>query len=259
MPRVGRKASSLVVVLLFFTLAVVTAVGVPAAAQDATLEKGAAASRVLTIGAIEEGGICPGGITPPCWDTLTLVARPGETLSVVADLRSSDVTHNIQILDGTGPDAKPLAGVAYSPLNTKGDATVQGANLLHNATFTVPSEFSGSLGFICQVHKASMKGKIVTPVAAGAAAGGEPVHHLGVHFLAYWVGVIAFAILFLVYGITFFLFKYNETPATTDHWDRAGAAPPAEGKKMVGGSATLLAIVIGVAALAAIIYVARMG
>ncbi len=57
-----------------------------------------------------------------------------------------------------------------------------------------------------------------------------PITKVGVHYLAYWVGVIAFAVLFVVYGGSFFLFKHGETTATTDHRDRpdGGISGPQE-------------------------------
>jgi heme/copper-type cytochrome/quinol oxidase subunit 2 len=60
-----------------------------------------------------------------------------------------------------------------------------------------------------------------TPEKSLGAGGETAVPKLGVHFLAYWVGVIAFAVLFIIYGLAFFLFKYNESSHTTDHKDRA--------------------------------------
>lgn len=55
----------------------------------------------------------------------------------------------------------------------------------------------------------------------GAPDEGVEINEIGVHYLAYWVGVISFAVLFVMYGLTFFLFKFNESGHTTDHKDRA--------------------------------------
>lgn len=251
----GRKASSVVLFGLLLAASLVAALGTGLAQAD----KGSPLSRVVTVGVIDEGA-CPAGITAPCWDTLTIAARPGENLTLVADLRTSEGSHNIQIRDGTGNDAKPLEGVAYVTAATNGLSTLATAGQIHFANLTLPADFKGPLGFVCTVHATSMKGRIVLPAeAAAGGAGGEPVHHLGVHFLAYWVGLIAFALLFVIYGVTFFLFKYNETTATTDQWDRTGAGAPETARRMSGGNATLLAVVIAAVVLGAIVYLARMG
>lgn len=205
--------------------------GVPA---DAPAPAEGKITRVLTFGAIEAPGPCPGGAPAPCYDVLTLVANPGDTVVLHGNWPNEAAAHNIHITEGVEGNLKsgpPSSG-------------------LHTLAFTMPE--SGKVKFICDAHSATMVVDVVTPEAAASAGGHESVPTLGVHFLAYWVGVIAFAILFVVYGLTFFLFKYNETRATTDHWDRS--ENPGESKRLAA-IAPLLAIVIAVAAIAAIVYV----
>jgi hypothetical protein len=114
----------------------------------------------------------------------------------------------------------------------------------------MPAE--GIVKVVCDLH-ASMSLSIVHPADVSAGGSEVSIPGLGVHFLAYWVGVIAFMILFLVYGATFFLFKYNETSATTDHWDRSDTTASRPG---LSRSANLLALVIAVVAVAAIVWFA---
>jgi hypothetical protein len=71
------------------------------------------------------------------------------------------------------------------------------------------------------------------------------------------VGLIAFMILFVVYGATFFLFKYNETPETTDHWERAGEGAPDSPRRFSPGTASILAILFAAIAVAIILFLAR--
>lgn len=265
MPRAGRTATTLLAASLLVVMGLLAAFA-PVGAQGNETATGGGATpggdaggngtagegggdqggapaegaieRVLTIGVIDTG--CPDG-ADPCWDTNLLVGRPGERIVLVADLRNSDVMHNLHV---------------SAPVNQQ---TPSSTNELHRVTFTFPEEIPATgLEYVCDVHPTTMVGVLATPAMAAtlASAGhGEEVPEMGVHFLAYWVGVIAFAVLFVVYGITFFLFKYNETSATTDHWDRSGAA--GEGKRVRGGVAGLLAVVIAVAAMGAIIYLAR--
>lgn len=235
-------------------MALVTAVAGPVAAQEGEAEvpEGAPPTRVVTIGVIEATDNCLGG-PGPCWDTPTAVYRAGESYSLVADLRSSANFHNLEI-------TTEGLEVTYEPAAASGDTTQAAGNAMHWANFTIPADFNGEIEYVCAVHPTTMIGSLVTPeVFIASGGGGEPIHHLGVHFLAYWVGLIAFALLFIVYGITFFLFKYNETTATTDQWDRTGAGAPEAKNTMTSGNATLLAIVLAGVALAAIVYVARMG
>lgn len=277
MPRVERKASSLVLFGLLFAMAFASALG-SVTAQDGTDGAGATndsdttngtdgtggdagagadpgtGTRILTIGA--DNAACDAG---GClWDTPRLVYVPGTTVILRADLAGA-MPHNLKIaLDDA--DVEPPFEVTYEPAAASGDISQTAAGTVVTATFTVPEDFDGEIGYYCTLHQPTMTGFMMTP-ADFRASGGEPeaIHHLGVHFLAYWVGLIAFAVLFVVYGITFFLFKYNETSATTDQWDRTGAGAPEVKNKMSSGSATLIAILIGIVALAAIIWLARMG
>ena len=192
--------------------------------------------RTLTLGVIEADceGIATGA---PCWDASVLVAQPGDTVTLRADLRWSQNPHNIHVTQGV-PEA-PKTDLAPAAL--------------HEVTFTMPA--SGEVTFVCDAHP-TMTARVLAPAAAAAAGGGADhgVPGLGVNFLAYWVGIIAFALLFIVYGLTFFLFKYNETPATTDQWDRSDA--PA-GRRFGAGAASLLALVFSAVVIGAVIYLAR--
>ncbi|HUR69846.1 MAG TPA: hypothetical protein VM370_11430 [Candidatus Thermoplasmatota archaeon] len=256
-PRPGRHVVLLlgIAVLLTFSLAL------PAGAQDANATPGATnetptdapasggaggdlgvpadapapadkkITRVLTFGVLDEG--CPAGVTAPCFDVATLVANPGDVVVLHGNFVNSDTPHNVHVTEPAGPKSQ-LVG-----------------NAVHTVSFIMPE--SGGVTFICDAHKDSMIAKVVTPAAAASSGGHASVATLGVHFLAYWVGVIAFAILFIVYGLTFFIFKYNETPATTDHHDRVEGVPES---RRLAAVAPLLAVVLAIAAIAAVIFVA---
>jgi hypothetical protein len=196
--------------------------------------------RVLTFSSVEEGA-CADGAPAPCWDVSTFAANPGDTVVLVANLLPRNGFHNLHANEGE-------ALVAADP----GPKTAQGPNLFHKVALKMPAD--GQITFICDVHPTNMIGHVLTPAALAAQGGGHAsVPTLGVHFLAYWVGVIAFALLFIFYGVTFFLFKYNETPTTTDHWDRGEAGAS---NKRLAPYASLLAVVIAMAVIAAVIFVA---
>lgn len=266
LPRVLRQASPLLLVAGVVALLAFSAMSAPALAQGGaggndtgngtgndTAGDGSGGdagalpplgagktSRTITIGSASGSSPICGGASE-CWDTEIVFAKPGERVTLIADLRDDDGTHNLHV------DEQPP---------TESDSAT-----IHVVTFDVPAEFDEPIHYICDIHPTTMQGEIVPYEeyqAALAGGGGHiDVPHLGVNFLAYWVGLIAFALLFIVYGITFFLFKYNETPATTDHWDRTGAGAPDARRRMGGGSAMLVAIVLAVVVLAAIIWLAR--
>lgn len=226
-PGSGRNVAILLGIALAFTLALAAPAG--AQLESPTLAEGSF-ERHISVKSQEEG--CPGNLNP-CWDISTFTVLPGDTLVIHADMTSG--THDLTFEE---------------PISV---GTPKGASGIHDLRITVPDEVpEAGLTFICSVHANEMVAHLKTEANLGGAAH-ESVPALGVHFLAYWVGIIAFAILFVVYGMTFFLFKYNETSATTDHWDRA--ENPGESKRLAA-VAPLLAVVIAVAAIAAIIYVA---
>lgn len=251
MPRAGRKATFALAVLLVCVMGFLVVWGAPAGAQDANATTGGGATpdatggesppRTLVVRALDEGCSATGS---PCWDLSTLVALPGDNVRVLADFTNSAQPHNFAIRE---------------PINLQTPERGAAAGGVHELTFTLPEEMTQPIEFVCTVHETSMFGAIYTPAqVAAAGAHGEEVHHLGVHFLAYWVGVIAFAILFVVYGITFFLFKYNETSATTDHWDRAGSEAPSKGRR-AAVNVLVLALLIGAVAAAAMIILSLRG
>ncbi len=96
-----------------------------------------------------------------------------------------------------------------------------GAGEAYDLTVTFPSEFAGSIVYICSVpgHRS---GGMEGTLHVGAAAGGEEeITELGVDYLAYWVGIASFVIIFIVLFGTFFYFRYGESKEVTDH--RTGA------------------------------------
>lgn len=204
-------------------------------AQDSAQPPSTAIDRTETIGVIDVG--CPGG-KDPCWDTPLLVANPGDRVTLVANLVLSGTPHNLRV-KGITPEKNSTVAVGA----------------VHFVNFTMPD--SGTISFVCDVHP-SMSGKIVSSATFASTSVTETsVPELGVHFLSYWVGLIAFMLLFVVYGATFFLFKYNETPETTDHWERAGEGAPDSARRFSPGMASILAILLSAVLIAAVVYLAR--
>jgi len=215
-------------------MAVVSAMA-PAFAQEAA---GSAPTRVVSLNAVEDNAKCPKG-AGPCWDLQTIVANGGDKVEMIIVLGGAQ-PHDFHVTVG-GQELK----VPNAPASS-------GTYFLN---FTLPATIpKDGIPFFCNVHKATMNGKIKAQSDLGAVEAAA-VPEVGVHFLAYWVGVIAFMLLFLVYGLTFFLFKYNETPATTDHWDRAGEG--AENPRMRGGRASLVALGLALLIVIAVVAAAR--
>jgi plastocyanin len=241
-------------VMLLLVSALLMAAASPASAQDANATANTTATptpaasgtgipadapgpaakhitRILTIGVLDAD--CPAGAPSPCFDVTKLAANPGDSVVLRGDFTNSDTPHNLDAKIGlTTPVKSKLA-----------------PNAVHTISFLMPD---GKVTVVCDAH-ATMTLSFVHPADAASAGGEVAIPGLGVHFLAYWVGVIAFMLLFVVYGATFFLFKYNETNATTDHWDRAD---PSASRPGLSRTANLLALVIAVVAVAAIVYFA---
>lgn len=198
------------------------------------------ATRVFRVKALEAG--CPDG-APQCWDMPVFPVLPGDKLEIVADFEGSAQPHDFTLALPSGEIRIPERSIAGG---------------VHRRVVDIPADLNPSNGrieFFCSVHKTTMFGFLGTPAALSAGQHVEEIPHLGVHFLAYWVGLIAFAVLFVVYGITFFLFKYGETNATTDHWDRTGA-DAGRGKRALV-NAFVLALAIAILVGAAVVYLTQ--
>lgn len=142
-----------------------------------------------------------------------------------------------------------------------------GAGESYNLTVTIPADTQTSLTYICSVsghQDLGMEGSLT--IGAASAGGGETeIVDFGVHYLAYWVGIVSFVILFIVLVATFFLFRYGESGHVTDH--RAGgpetvtvAAGAAEGEPqeivepILPSPGSVAAVLALLAALGAVFY-----
>lgn len=83
---------------------------------------------------------------------------------------------------------------------------------------TIPPDTEGSVEFICTVPgHAGMGMQGVLQIGGAAGEEEEDITDFGVHYLAYWVGIIALVVMLLVIVGTFFLFRYGETRHAVDH------------------------------------------
>jgi plastocyanin len=221
--------------------------GGTATAGNATGSSAGAGSPPGGAGSPSAGGSAAAGVTvdfyefekPPSFviepSGVTLI--PGENVTVVVH-NIGQIQHNFYVGDG-GSVAK------IDPLIDPGkSATV---------TFQVPA--TGVTVYYCNVvghREAGMQGNITLKGAAvpGAAASAAEqvagISKLGVNYYAYWVGVIAFIVLFAVLAVTFFVLRYGESGHWTDWRDRP-ARKPAEGeaaKRPIGTWIVLLLVVI---------------
>lgn len=104
-----------------------------------------------------------------------------------------------------------------------------------------------------------LKGKVPETSVGGAGAKEVALHKLGIHSLAYWIGVVSFAVLFIIYGATFFLFKYGESSATTDHHDRPGAVEDFTGAPILKSKLMLMLLVAAMAIILVIVLLYQRG
>ncbi len=87
----------------------------------------------------------------------------------------------------------------------------------YNLTVTFGPDFSGSVTYICSVGGHADLGMEGTLNVGVSAADEEEITDFGVDYLAYWIGIASFVILFIVLFATFFYFRYGETKQAVDH------------------------------------------
>lgn len=174
---------------------------------------------------------------------------------------------NLQVTEGelAVPEGKDDVQI----LNGEASHTLKGNKQRSwNVTWKPPAEAGPDAAFTLTVNSVDGNGAPAPPDqwgravlvsmgaqrlgAAGPAAGEKPegvkeIRALGVSFLAYWVGVISFIVLFVVLAATFFLLRYGESRHWTDQRDRPakekGEAPKATGTWIVLGIVLVVFVV----------------
>ncbi|MHB8585907.1 MAG: hypothetical protein ACYDDF_08760 [Thermoplasmatota archaeon] len=166
-----------------------------------------------------------------------LIFPAGAKVQLVYNSTGTGLPHDVQLFKSDG-----TTGLG---IGTK-KAINPGTGNFATPVFTIPSD---GLTYICSVHGAAMTGHIVAGafVEGGGSGGPVTITSQGIHVLAYWIGVISFAVLFLMYGVSFFLFKHGETPHTTDHKDR----PDYEERRTIMGMPEYVFVVLAILILAA--------
>lgn len=180
---------------------------------------------------------------PNSWSVKEITARAGSRVTLVYNHMNSQQPHNLHV---------------YEPDLGATRCCLQGEDAFSAEVITITIPASGEVKYKCDVHPEMVGvikvGETFAVAGAGGAPSGEAGGHtgivaLGVDYLAYWVAVIAFAVLFIIYGLTFFLFKHGESNATTDHMDRPGAAVGGDADNRVRGwllvGVTILIVVGG--------------
>lgn len=199
----------------------------------------------------------------------TVTVGPNTNLTFhVTNLQPTD--HDFALLD-TGPfevadeeDLREGEGGQGEVIKTP----VLGAGESYNLTVTIPADTQASVTYICSVsghQDLGMEGTLQIGAASAGGGGETEIVDFGVHYLAYWVGIVSFVILFIVLVATFFLFRYGESGHVTDH--RAGgpetvtvAAGAAEGEPqeivepILPSPGSVAAVLALLAALGAVFY-----
>jgi plastocyanin len=175
----------------------------------------------------------PGSITVPA----------GTKLQLIYNSSGATLPHDVQVYKSDASTKLTQNGVA---VGTKTFINPKSGNYA-TPVFAVPSD---GLVVICSVHGTAMEAKILVgsspPSLGGGGAATQSIVDYGVHFYAYWVGVISFAVLFILYGASFFLFKHGETPFTTDQKDR----PDYEERRTIMGLPEYVFVILAIIVLA---------
>lgn len=184
------------------------------------------------------------------WAVTKLTIPEGSQVQLVYNSSKSVLPHDIQVCKaGTGGAACATATPPTLLAATTAKGIASDSPAAATGPFAMPKE--GAV-WVCSVHP-EMLGTMTAGAFTGTGAvAEESINHAGVHYLAYWIGVISFALLFVVYGATFFLFKHGETPETTDQKDRPGF----EDKRTIAGVSEYVWVVVGltVVALGVVIF-----
>lgn len=181
------------------------------------------------------------------------------------------VTFHVVNLQATGHDFTFVTNNLFSfnesdlrPREDSGQEAVKTpllqAGESYNLTITTNDGASGTVTYVCSVsgHQGlGMEGTLTIGAVGGGGAEEGGITSFGVHYLAYWVGMLSFVIIFVVLFATFFYFRYGETKRAVDHRTGgpktvtvAAGSAEGEGRKMVEpilpsprSVATILAII----------------
>jgi plastocyanin len=100
-------------------------------------------------------------------------------------------------------------------------------NMQSGQTYQVKFTEPGVYDYYCTIHSTGrgkgMWGRVIVVdemLALAGGPGGENPEHIGVRWLAHWVGIISFLAVFATLLIYYFVLKYGETVHATDHRDR---------------------------------------
>lgn len=100
-------------------------------------------------------------------------------------------------------------------------------NMQSGQTYQLKFNETGVYDYYCTLHSTGrgngMWGRIIVVdemLAVAGAHGEENPEHIGVRWLAHWVGIISFLAVFATLIIYYFVLKYGETVHATDHRDR---------------------------------------
>lgn len=196
-------------VLLLFTL---PSVGIVAAQEEGIVPADQPAE--ITINVYLGGGEDdPFDIQP---DEITVPANANVTIEVT---NLQDTDHDFGFLandlfefeeEDVRPGEDGQGDLVKTPLLGGGET--------YTLNITTLPDAEGTVDFICTVPghaNMGMQGSL--HIGAAAADEEEDITDFGVHYLAYWVGIVSLVVMVLVIVGTFFLFRYGETPQAADH------------------------------------------
>lgn len=177
------------------------------------------------------------------WSPAALTIPAGSKVEMVYNSSKAGLLHDLQVCTMAVAPASCKTGATGFLAGTKTGINPDSPPE-RTGTFVLPTD---GAHYICSIHPTTMVGTLsVGEFTAGGGAEEPAITHAGVHYLAYWVGVISFAVLFVVYGASYFLFKHGETPETTDQKDRPGF----EDKRVIAGLPEYVWIIIGLTVVA---------
>ncbi|MGQ0536851.1 MAG: plastocyanin/azurin family copper-binding protein [Methanobacteriota archaeon] len=149
------------------------------------------------------------------------------------------------------------------------------AGMDDGATFAHTFDKAGTFEYYCEIHtKGVMAGTVIVsadgappagaggheadPNASAVESGFVEITKVGVAYLAYWMGLLAFVAVIVTLVFLFFFLKYGETPHAADQTARepvaAGAGAVRTGDQAVDMGETLWAVLLSILALALLFF-----
>ena len=146
---------------------------------------------------------------------------------VIVNIADSDFDPQVAMVELNGTVSWVHVGSFNHDVTGIDDESIMSPrNMASGQTYQLQFNETGVYDYYCTLHSTGrgngMWGRIIVVDEMLAVAGEHDANpeHIGVRWLAHWVGIISFLAVFATLIIYYFVLKYGETVHATDHRDR---------------------------------------